>query len=106
MGSSLNHFSRQSDKILEILKTAAGSWVPLPEIQACAAQYNARIFELRKRGHRIENRTQLVGDSRHSWFRLVPLDASLPSPPKPAATEVAWKDRKRVTGLELWDAAR
>jgi hypothetical protein len=94
----------QSERILRLLRTAAGSWVPLPEIQACAAQYNARIFELRKRGFRIENRTELVDDSRHSWFRLLPGDTRFNPSPKPAPPEQpSWEDRPRVTGLPLFD---
>jgi len=64
--------TRQAEKILALLRSAHGGWVPLPEIMACAAQYNARVFELRQRGLNIENRTETMGNgSRHSWFRLV-----------------------------------
>jgi hypothetical protein len=45
--------------------------VPLPQIADCAAQYNARIFELRRLGFRITNRTKEIDGVRHSWFRLV-----------------------------------
>lgn len=61
----------QRGKIMELLKAADGSWVSLPEIMDCAAQYNARIFELRRLGFRIENRTKEIAGVRHSWFRLV-----------------------------------
>ncbi len=61
--------NRQCSQILSVL--ARGGWVPLPEITNCAAQYNARIFELRRLGFRIENRTRKVNGQRHSWFRLV-----------------------------------
>jgi hypothetical protein len=86
----------QSEQILGILRTAAGSWVPLPEIQACAAQYSARIFELRKREFRIENRTELIGDARHSWFRLMPLKAPTQKTetPKPKPWEQIVKERE------------
>ena len=60
--------NRQCSQILSVL--ARGGWVPLPEITNCAAQYNARIFELRRLGFRIENRTRKVNGQRHSWFRL------------------------------------
>ena len=60
----------QRGKILALLIAARGDWVPLPEITECAAQYNARIFELRRLGFRIKNRTQDVNGVRHSWFRL------------------------------------
>ena len=60
----------QRDKILDLLISARGDWVPLPKITDCAAQYNARIFELRRLGFRIKNRTQEVNGAKHSWFRL------------------------------------
>lgn len=66
----------QRGRILELLIAARGDWVPLPKIAACAAQYNARIFELRRLGFRIQNRTrdteQTTGCPRHSWYRLCP----------------------------------
>jgi hypothetical protein len=103
MGESNKYRSTiQSEKIIALLRSARGAWVPLPEILALGvAQYNARIFELRKRGLDIENRTQTVDGVRHSWFRLVdPPTASSPEPPKPA---IEWKDRQAVTGLPLFD---
>jgi hypothetical protein len=62
--------SAQRGKILDALISAKGGWVPLPKITACAAQYNARIFELRRMGFKIVNRTRDVDGVRHSWFRL------------------------------------
>jgi hypothetical protein len=50
---------------------ARGREVPLPEIAACACQYGARIFSLRKRGFVILNRTEERDGVRHSFFRLV-----------------------------------
>lgn len=40
---------------------------------ACAAQCNARIFELRRHGFTIENRTETNSETgaRHSWFCLI-----------------------------------
>jgi hypothetical protein len=68
----------QRGQILGILIAARGDWVPLPKITECAAQYNARIFELRRLGFRIANRTREVNGHRRSWFRLeaIPKDAS------------------------------
>jgi hypothetical protein len=60
----------QREVILELLLSARGGWVPLPKIAACAAQYGARVFELRRLGYYIANRTQDVNGVRHSWFRL------------------------------------
>lgn len=66
----------QRARILRLLIDARGAWVPLPEIMACAAQYNARILELRRLGFDIENRTEIVDGVRHSWFRLRAKSAS------------------------------
>lgn len=60
----------QCGRILGVLRAARGAWVPLPKIVECAAQYNARIFELRRVGYLITNRTREVDGERHSWFRL------------------------------------
>src|ERR1700674_5034183 len=70
----------QRGEILELLIAARGDWVPLPRITDCAAQYNARIFELRRLGFRIANRTKLVNGTKHSWFRLEPQTAPCASP--------------------------
>jgi hypothetical protein len=70
----------QRGEILELLIAASGDWVPLPKITDCAAQYNARIFELRRLGFRIANRTRLVSGTKHSWFRLEPQPAPCASP--------------------------
>ena len=56
----------QRSEILGLLLEARG-WVPLPDIVALAAQYNARIFELRRLEFAIENKR----DGEHSWFRGV-----------------------------------
>jgi hypothetical protein len=94
----------QRAEILRLLIAARGGWVPLPQIMACAAQYNARVFELREQGFSIENRTERVDGARHSWFRLVTSPAApVPPKPEPAKSEVAWADRKPATGLPLWD---
>jgi hypothetical protein len=68
----------QSQRILELLRSHAGDWVPLPEIlELHIAQYSARIHELRLRGHKIESRQ----DGSRSWFRLLP-DAVVAPVPK------------------------
>lgn len=61
----------QCEAILALLQDAKGGWVPLPSIMEQAAQYNTRILELRRSGHRIENKTEHVNGARHSWFRLL-----------------------------------
>lgn len=61
----------QRDKILRLLQERHGDWVPLPEILALgAAQYGARILELRRQGFQIQNRTEHRNGKVHSWFRI------------------------------------
>ena|SRR6266478_2979757 len=77
--------STQRAKILNVLISARGDWVPLPRITACAAQYNARVYELRRLGFKIVNRTRDVDGVRRSWFRLesgpvAPSPSKLPAP--------------------------
>ena len=71
----------QRGEILALLVKARGEWVPLPDVLALGcAQYNARIFELRRVGFNIENRTETVDGERHSWFRLLPSTSGKPEP--------------------------
>lgn len=77
---ALPNAKTQRGEILALLVKARGEWVPLPEIMACAAQYNARVFELRRLGFNIENRTETVNSERRSWFRLLPSTSSKPKP--------------------------
>ncbi len=81
-----NSFSGQRAKILALLIAARGGEVPLPQIQACAAQYAARICELRRAGFPIPPpRMETVNGQRHTWYRLAsklgptPVVASPPS---------------------------
>jgi len=78
-GSDAPNAKTQRARILRLLIAARGDWVPLPNIMDCAAQYNARILELRHLGSNIENRTERVDGVRHSWFRLL----KSPAPPRP-----------------------
>jgi hypothetical protein len=73
----------QRDKILALLIRARGAWVPLPELVKVAAQYNARLHELRRLSFDIENRTWYVDGQKHSAFRLV----SGPRVPAPVTTQ-------------------
>ena len=61
----------QRDKFLALLQSRAGQWVPLYEITPLAAQYSARIFELRTAGYEIRNRTEHRNGAVYSWFMLV-----------------------------------
>jgi hypothetical protein len=79
--------SNQRGRILRLLIEARGDWVSLPEISACAAQYNARIFELRRLGFSIVNRTAERDGVRHSWFRLASTSVQASSPATPASAD-------------------
>jgi hypothetical protein len=79
----------QRARILRLLIDGRGAWVPLPEIMACAAQYNARVLELRRLGFVIENKTERVNGVRHSWFRLVASPVAPASAPKPELAKPA-----------------
>ena len=51
----------QEEKILNLLKRNANKWVPVHWIiRLGIAQYNARIFWLRKKGYQIFNKTKIV----------------------------------------------
>jgi hypothetical protein len=62
----------QRTKILNLLLSRKGQWVPLPEVTALASQYGARVLELRRMGYTIENKKKKQADgSIHSWFSLI-----------------------------------
>jgi hypothetical protein len=68
--SETTNHKTQRQHILDLLMAAEGGEVPLAEIMVCAAQYNACIHELRKRGYKIVNRAETRNGVRHSWYRL------------------------------------
>ncbi len=77
-------FKTQRQHILDLLMAAEGAEVPLADIMVCAAQYNACIHELRKRGYKIVNRAETRNGVRHSWYRLESSPADLaPRTPEP-----------------------
>jgi hypothetical protein len=93
----------QCERLLQLLHSRGGEWVPLPEIlDLRIGQYNTRIKEIRGSGIEIENKIERDdAGTIHSWYRLVdPPVVATAEPPKPA---VEWKDRPRVTGLPLFD---
>jgi hypothetical protein len=55
-----------------------------------------RISELRRNGHLIEGRAHGSAD----WFYRLIAESATPK------RELAWKDRRGITGLPLWDAVR
>lgn len=95
--------SSQRARILRLLIEARGTEVPLPEIAECACQYGARIFELRKLGFVILNRTEDIDGSRRSWFRLVAGPPEASSPARPAAAELDNNDPQTIPPNEKSD---
>ena len=79
----------QRAPILRLLIDARGAWVPAPKIAACAMQYNARLYELRRLSFCIENRLEANEQSavRQSWFRLVKEPSVATAKPSPEPDE-------------------
>ena len=63
-------FDRQRDRLLCLFQANEGRPVALPVILALGiAQYNARIYELRREGYIIENEiVDIVDGARHTAF--------------------------------------
>lgn len=60
----------QRERILNLLISSKGQWIPVIEIAALAKQYNARLLELRRMGFQIKNRIREENGERLSWFML------------------------------------
>ena len=86
----------QRDKILSLLQSQINGWVPLYQIVPLAAQYSARIHELRKIGHCIENKVAHHNGQVHSWFRLV-----LPAAQEQLFADRPETERRRAHVLEI-----
>lgn len=70
----------QRGRILELLTSADGAWVPLPKIlELKISQFGARILELRRSGLNIRNRTEIIDGRRHSWYRIELREQSAPA---------------------------
>ncbi len=66
----------QEQKILDLLEKANWEWVALPKIiKLWIAQYNARIWSLRRKWYNIENKIEIVRvrneNKKHTFFRLI-----------------------------------
>ena len=84
-------------RILNLLLSAPGQFVPAVELSKISLQYNARLLELRRLGYEIKSKTQRVRVGArsvvvHSWFCLLTENQSrafaigrseTPKPPKP-----------------------
>lgn len=84
-----NSSSSQRSRILNFLIAVRGGEVGLPEISALAAQNNARLFELRRLGLKIVNRTEEREGVLHSWLRLVSSPAQAETSPTALRTNSA-----------------
>ena len=74
---------------------AKGGWVPLPEIQRHAAQYNSRLFEIRRLGFTVENRTERDENGNVlSWYRLL---LGVPAQPLSPAADPPQLDTQRTS---------
>ena len=62
----------QTERIKREFQRRPFQWIPLPEIMPMAAQYNARIHELRGTGMNIVNKKQHKMGEVHSWFKYIP----------------------------------
>jgi hypothetical protein len=60
----------QRARILRRLLESMGTEVAAYELAQIALQYGARVHELRALGFVIQNRSEMVGRQRRSWFRL------------------------------------
>ncbi len=61
----------QRELILSMFQRANSAEVPLTAIlQLKISQFGARIFELRREGYVIKNRTEHINGAVHSWYRL------------------------------------
>ena len=70
---SANTMPSQADKVIDVLESRQGEWVPMPELAKAMGGYavHSRIAELRKRGHDIEHRNEREGRVVRSFYRLM-----------------------------------
>ena len=95
--SAASNFKTQRQHILDLLMAAEGTEVPLAEIMVSAAQYNRCIYDLRKLGYRIVNRSETRNGIKHSWYRLESSPADLT--PRTAEAAPSRKKSSRVQPL-------
>ncbi len=62
----------QTEEMKKLFELRPFQWIPLPSLMKIAAQYNARISELRGDGMNIKNKTEKVNGKKHSWYRYLP----------------------------------
>ncbi len=63
----------QRDRLAELFTNHPNQWIPLPWILNMGiAQYNARIWELRRQGLKISNKWEMVDGVKKSCFCYIP----------------------------------
>ena len=64
----------QTNRCLQRLQKTPGDWVSLPDLYQASGSWaiHSRISDLRKRGHVIEQHSQVVDGQVHSSYRLIP----------------------------------
>lgn len=68
---------RQIDELRLFFKERPNEWIPLNVIMRLGiAQYNARIYELRAEGMKIEQKSEMVEGRRHSYYRYVKYESA------------------------------
>ena len=61
----------QRKTMRELFESKPNVKIPLYELMKIAAQYNARIHELRAEGMHIRNHIQIVRGERRTWYEYV-----------------------------------
>ena len=98
MSRSQNEVSQEA-RILAVLESRGSLWTPAPELARISLQYAARIFTLRRRGFRIENKIELSrGSVKHGFYRLhqAPLITRNDTPqPQPTSASLLFHPEER-----------
>jgi hypothetical protein len=70
--SQARYRQNQKNRLLQLLMNNRGRWVSLPRVMTVAgAKYSTRIWELRRSGVRIENKTVAVVNGQcRTAFRI------------------------------------
>lgn len=91
----------------ELLERAGAVGMTVPELRAkgCGERPPNRICDLRKDGQAIVTRREANRVTRYIKAKFLSRPAAPISSFSAGKREPAWEDRRRITGLALWDAA-
>ncbi len=64
----------QEERILNLLLESWPGWVSALALSKLSLQYSARVFALRRKGWRIENKVETRNGVKHGSFRLAHLN--------------------------------